>query len=356
MLPDTIEQALRATASIAYTEVSNLAQDLALPEDEYPLAQILEVYDDDICPLCAWLNGRIIKRGTPEWEKYRLPSHINCRRTFAYIPADAGEQPDFEEPPPSLLQKHGHFHVDPLKYEELRAPVFADRRQFVFRRVKDPETGERRSILFWFADPFVIPRLKPGTIQIPAIGAGYIGKARAIIQRALIKPTEEEVQRALQVLSSPPVAGYPPFRESEVRAIGAYRKTLSGESDFAWKLIVEGDWTAWQVAVHEAAEIHAYEAILGIDWTDKAQRDAVMEDAHLYATIQELRFLVEWARQEGYDLPELAIEAENPLRKYTRQHAEWIQKLRDRYNLPDPTPAQKRMAARFWGKIRKTAP
>lgn len=153
VLPEPLEQSLQATAAITYTEITNLAQDLSLPEDEYPLAQILEVYDDDICPLCAYLNGKIIRRGTPEWEKYRLPSHINCRRTFAYIPADADEQPDFEEPPPRLLEKYGHFHADPLKYEELRAPAFADRRQFVFRRIRDPQTGERLSVLEWNIDP-----------------------------------------------------------------------------------------------------------------------------------------------------------------------------------------------------------
>jgi hypothetical protein len=59
-----------------------------LPEDEYPLAQIVGALDDELCDLCAWLNGRIIQRGAPEWERYRLPSHINCRRAFAYIPAD----------------------------------------------------------------------------------------------------------------------------------------------------------------------------------------------------------------------------------------------------------------------------
>ncbi|BCW95084.1 MAG: hypothetical protein KatS3mg018_0566 [Fimbriimonadales bacterium] len=148
MTPD-LEQALRGAASVAYTEVSNLAEDLSLPEDEYPLAQIVEVLDDELCDLCAWLNGRIIRRGTPEWERYRLPSHINCRRAFAYVPADSDEEPDFAEPPQSLIDKHGHFLRDPERYEELRAPAFADRRQFIYRRIKDPVTGLLRSVLEW---------------------------------------------------------------------------------------------------------------------------------------------------------------------------------------------------------------
>jgi hypothetical protein len=148
-----LEQALRGAASVAYTEISNLAEDLSLPADEYPLAQIVEVLDDELCDLCAWLNGRIIRRGTPEWDRYRLPSHINCRRTFAYIPADAGEEPDFEEPPQSLIDKHGHFLRDPERYEELRVPAFADRRQFVFRRYTDPASGSVISTLQWLVDP-----------------------------------------------------------------------------------------------------------------------------------------------------------------------------------------------------------
>lgn len=148
-----IERMLTGASSVAYTEISNLAEDLTLPMEEYPLAQIIETLDDEVCPLCEWLHGKIIRRGTPEWEQYRLPSHINCRRTFAYIPADSEEEADFEPPPASLLQKHGHFHVDPLRYEELRVPAFADRRQFVFRRYADPEGGGVVSTLQWLVDP-----------------------------------------------------------------------------------------------------------------------------------------------------------------------------------------------------------
>ncbi len=146
------EQKIHATATVAYTEITNLAEDLTLPEGEYPLAQIIESLDDRICPLCEWLNGKIIRRGTQEWEQYRLPSHINCRRTFAYIPADADEEPDFTSPPQDIINKYGHFHTDPLKYEELKLPAYADRRQFIFSRYSDPDTGKRFSVLRWLID------------------------------------------------------------------------------------------------------------------------------------------------------------------------------------------------------------
>jgi hypothetical protein len=154
MNPQT-QNKLAATAAATYTEITNLAEDLALPQGEYPLAQIIETLDENICPLCQHLHGKIIQRGTPEWEEYRLPSHINCRRAFAYINQEdaADNPPDFEPPPPSLLQKHGHFHADPRRYEPLRAPAYADRRHFIVRRTKLP-TGIIATILDWLTKPF----------------------------------------------------------------------------------------------------------------------------------------------------------------------------------------------------------
>jgi hypothetical protein len=153
MNPQT-QNKLAATATATYTEITNLAEDLTLPASEYPLAQIIETLDDRICPLCQFLHGKIIQRGTPEWEQYRLPSHINCRRTFAYISQeDAPDNPpDFTPPPQDLLQKHGHFHTDPHRYEPLRVPAYADRRQFILIRTRDPQTGALQSILSHLTD------------------------------------------------------------------------------------------------------------------------------------------------------------------------------------------------------------
>ena len=168
MTPTTLNK-LAATASVTYTEITNLAEDLTLPQDEYPLAQIIETYDERICPLCQWLHGKIIRRGTPEWDEYRQPSHINCRRTFAYISAEDADDnpPDFEPPPPSLINQHGHFHRDPRRYEPLRVPAYADRRQFIFVRTRDPETNQLRSILYYLIDPDAIPDALKDLIALP---------------------------------------------------------------------------------------------------------------------------------------------------------------------------------------------
>jgi hypothetical protein len=49
MNPQT-QNKLAATAAATYTEITNLAEDLTLPQGEYPLAQIIETLDDRICP------------------------------------------------------------------------------------------------------------------------------------------------------------------------------------------------------------------------------------------------------------------------------------------------------------------
>jgi hypothetical protein len=101
------------------------------------------------------------------------------------------------------------------------------------------------------------------------------------------------------------------------------------------------------------AEIHVYEAILGEDWTDKDTYEEFYGDAHTYAVIQELRFLAEWARQEGFDLPEMAIEAEHPARSTYEGHEPFLERLSQRTGWTLPTPGQRRAARRFWGKILK---
>lgn len=155
-IPKFVQNMLRATATVTYHEIRNLAEDLTLPEDEFPLARILEIEDTRTCPLCSAVNGMVIRRGTPEWERWRKPSHINCRRAFSYIPSDAKDGdgklilPDFQEPSAEVIAKHGHFILNPDKYADLRVPAFADTRQFVVRRRKVGDII--RTVLEWLVE------------------------------------------------------------------------------------------------------------------------------------------------------------------------------------------------------------
>ncbi|MFN3652216.1 MAG: hypothetical protein ACK47B_21775 [Armatimonadota bacterium] len=142
-LPPTLERSLSATATLAYAELFNEGKSAANDPEAYPLAQISELLDGRTCALCAAVDGKILDVSTPEYREWRQPSHINCRRTLAYIPkGEAGTEPDFVRPDAKLIKKHGHYHLDPEKHAEFRIPAEPAGRHLIVRRVKHPETGE----------------------------------------------------------------------------------------------------------------------------------------------------------------------------------------------------------------------
>lgn len=144
---DQITYMLQATASVTVTNNYGLGRDASMPVDQFPLAEISESLDDRVCSLCAHLDGMIIDRNTPSYDEYRWPSHINCRRIMVYIGKDEIDidgqpmRPNFQAPPRELLEKHGHFHIDPDKYAELRMPARPEGRDFVFSPGQDGQPG-----------------------------------------------------------------------------------------------------------------------------------------------------------------------------------------------------------------------
>jgi hypothetical protein len=135
--------------------------------------------------------------------------------------------------------------------------------------------------------------------------------------------------------------------------MAAYRAQLSktGGYDFIWPAIVLGEPLAWVYAVHEAAELQAF-ADLGVNPFDRAQFAEYLPEAHLRATVAELRYLRYWARQEGLDAPELTFAMENPvLKAYPDSQARWIGLLQSHENWPPPTYRERRKAAQFWQRV-----
>jgi hypothetical protein len=132
-----------------------LGKDDGLDPVEYPLAQIIEHLDGKICPLCRSVHGKIVAKGTPEWVRWRLPSHINCRRITVDIHKDEVDnegnptRPDFVEPEADLVKRHGHFVNDPKKYEALRVPARPTGRDFIVRRL----AGQSTELIFARALP-----------------------------------------------------------------------------------------------------------------------------------------------------------------------------------------------------------
>lgn len=183
-LPPALLASLKATASLSITELT--AEGMASANDPklYPWVQISEILDARTCPLCAAVNGKVMSVDDPAYAKWRQPSHIGCRRLMSYISADSGGTiVTFKEPDAALIEKHGHYHLKPEKYAELKVPSEPGGRQFIARRVKNADTGEVKTVLEW----------APWWEQIPAYKRDLVLKARAATDDTVLKGLIEQL-------------------------------------------------------------------------------------------------------------------------------------------------------------------
>jgi len=135
-----LTQSLSGTSSVTVTHLYGLGREAISAADivEWPFAQIIETLDNRTCPLCRRLHGLILAKTDPRYHQYKYPSHIGCRRIMVDIGkgelGDDGKPllPDFRDPPKALLEKHGHFHIDPDKYSALRIPSRPEGRDFIY--------------------------------------------------------------------------------------------------------------------------------------------------------------------------------------------------------------------------------
>lgn len=149
-LPVTLNRSLKATATLVVTQLTNAGAESAVDASEWPYARISEQLDGRTCPLCAALNGLVVAVDSPEYRRYRDPSHIGCRRLMTRIHRDAaGAKVTFFEPDGELIKRHGHFHLRPDRYAEYRMPAQPAGRHFIVRRVRNLESGEISTRLDW---------------------------------------------------------------------------------------------------------------------------------------------------------------------------------------------------------------
>jgi hypothetical protein len=184
--------------------------------------------------------------------------------------------------------------------------------------------------------------------------AEYIAAVDVLTQQAvsITQPAEFEIQAAIRTLSQNPVLVFPRFTESEVRLIGAYRAHLSRGASYdpVWRAIVQDAPEAWTIAVHEATELQAFadRQANPFDWQ---AWQTYFEEAHLQALVFELQYLREWARQDGQEIPELALEMENPFRQMSRDHRKFVGLLQSRYGWASPSDQEKQEARSFWQNL-----
>jgi hypothetical protein len=193
------DKLLTGTTGALTARTYELGKDDAIPDAEWPYSQIIEHLDKRLCALCRAVHGKIVVKGTPEHARWRLPSHINCRRILVDLHRDQRDadgkppQPDLREPPDGvsqdawdkLVKQHGHFLNDPKKYEALRCPARPTGRDFIYRAPAPGRKGELvfaralpdgllRETLKAIASPIVTEALAQGAGEVAAVNANVL--------------------------------------------------------------------------------------------------------------------------------------------------------------------------------------
>lgn len=186
-LEATIDRLLTGTTGALAARFYELGKDAATDAAEWPWSQIIEHLDTKICALCRAVNGKMLRKGTPEYHRWHLPSHINCRRITVDVHKDEkdneGNSPrqDLKEPPDGLspeawgqvVKQHGHFLNDPKKYSALRLPARPTGRDFIYSRGAEGIPGK---LIFARAVPDALLRTTLQRITAPLIEAATNGE------------------------------------------------------------------------------------------------------------------------------------------------------------------------------------
>jgi len=218
---------LAGTTGANAARLYQMGKDDALPAGEWPLAQIIEHLDSVICPLCRSIHGMIVRKGTPEYERWRLPSHINCRRIMADIhrdevgPDGQPTRPDFVAPPQELIDKHGHFVNDPVKYAPLRVPARPTGRDFIFSK----KAGQPGQLIFARAIPDRLLQETLRAIADPLI-AGALVTATPVADAAILRQCTQQAanRRWFENLDSDYVAHAGAWGRSEFLSRDEYQQ------------------------------------------------------------------------------------------------------------------------------------
>lgn len=106
-----LETDLAGHASAQVNYAVNKGRDLAAEKAKAQLAQYSAILDERVCPLCEWLDGRIIELDNPDFDRFTPPIHNNCRCIWAYVLPDEEPQPEvtWETPPPNLVEQFGNL-------------------------------------------------------------------------------------------------------------------------------------------------------------------------------------------------------------------------------------------------------
>lgn len=186
-LTQLAERLLTGTTGALTARFYELGKSEATDAAEWPWAQIIEHLDKRLCDLCRAVNGKIVLKGSPEWLRWHLPSHLNCRRIMVDIHRDEQNNegqpptPDLKEPPDGmdadtwkkLVKQQGHFLDDEKKFAHLRLPARPTGRDFIF---SPPHEGRKGELIFAKALPSSLLRETLQQLTRPLLEAATNGE------------------------------------------------------------------------------------------------------------------------------------------------------------------------------------
>ena len=115
-------RALRGQSSVLVQEAVNKGRELAGNASGARLAQFSAILDKRTCRLCRRLDGQIVRTDSESFKRFSPPLHHRCRCIWAYILPDEDPQPepDWKDPPESLVEEHGSLLFDEKEEFNLR--------------------------------------------------------------------------------------------------------------------------------------------------------------------------------------------------------------------------------------------
>ena len=96
---------------ITVSESFNFGRNQGAKVDLIELAQYSAVLDNVTCPLCRFMDKKIIQVDNPDFQKFTPPIHANCRCIWVMLnPKQAGQASvTWERPPQELIDRHGQL-------------------------------------------------------------------------------------------------------------------------------------------------------------------------------------------------------------------------------------------------------
>jgi len=217
---------LVAGVRVSVTSAIRIGGMEAVDPKRFPLVEIRA--RADACPFCQAMNRKVFRKDA--FNAYLPPFHINCRCVVVHLQEGVAQE-NFDPNEVEPLLRHAHFVADrvrgrEVRYEALQIPARVEGRDFIFRRVKDPTTGQWVRKLTFRPPPernmpgFFLEGLLPPPGERPVVSLQVIGRTLRQI------PAEAWQEGVLNVNA---VVIPPPYSPLGLDLIGEGWRRLEGD-------------------------------------------------------------------------------------------------------------------------------